>query len=236
MYVHNKNQNDRKKYLAEKQQKSNLKSQVEKVHDKEKLYQCALCECQFNTQPGYQYHMKTKHNEKVHESKKPDKEVMSTTPVVNFGSQDGASTSTASYDCSENLCLFYFTAEKNQSDYEEHLFTVHGKKREKKNQEENPITDSSGVHESKEPDNEVINTTPVENFGSQDGASTSAASFDSHLNGKSNKKNTGVFNPNDHNKNQIERKRSLRSHTETVHERKKPNSEVMNANRGMTQL
>ena len=87
------------------------------------------------------------------------------------------------------------------------------------------------VHNSKKPDN----ATPVENFGSQDGASTSSASFDSHLNGKRNKKSE-VFNQNNHNKNQIECKRSLRSHTEKVHERKNLDDEVMNASPSMTQL
>merc|ERR1711971_1150561 len=36
MYVHKKNQEDRKKYLAAKQHKANLKSQIEKVHESKK--------------------------------------------------------------------------------------------------------------------------------------------------------------------------------------------------------
>ena len=58
---------------------------------------------------------------RVHESKKPEEIIKPVKEAKMPGS-----------NCSENLCLFYFTAGENQSDYEEHLFTVHGKKREKK--------------------------------------------------------------------------------------------------------
>ena len=73
----------------------------------------------------------------VHEIKKPEEIVKPVKEAKIPGS-----------NCSENLCLYLFTAGKNQSDYEEHFLTVHGKKLEEKNERRNEI--SQKAHQKQE--------------------------------------------------------------------------------------
>ena len=189
---------------------------------------CEWCNVKSRNQNDLDKHLAgEKHQSKAYTKKK-------NLPVQN-GPQDGAAANAAASSSRKKhkgkanrkmpqKCALCNKMISREESLKSHVEKVHGSKKPGNAIDKWVKSHVEKVHKNKKPDH----ATTVENFGSQDGASTSAASYDSHLNGKRNKKGV-VFNPNNHNKNQIERKRSLRSHTETVHERKKTDCEVMNA-------